>query len=297
MNPAIPIRPPLALPTLADLIPAVENAAKTENTRRAYAGALRRFVTSAPGPLSRATVLSYAAEMRREGYGPVSINQTLTALKRLAEESVHAGLLTRADADSIAQIEGEPRRGTRAGNWLSLDQAQSLLNRPPCDTLSGLRDRAVLALLLGGGLRREEAARLDCAHLQLRDARWCLVDLQGKHNCVRTVPLPLWTLQVLRAWLGAAQVNSGRLLRRLDGSRIGEGLSDRAIWDIVRRWGPGIAPHDLRRTFAKLARSGGANIEQIQIALGHASVVTTERYLGTALDLRNPACDRLGLRP
>lgn len=76
-------------------------------------------------------------------------------------------------------------------------------------------------------------------------------------------------------------------------------MSADAIADVVAtyaltRWD--LAPHDLRRTFAKLARSGQAPLEQIQLALGHRSIQTTQRYLGSELDLADAACDRLGIR-
>jgi integrase len=58
----------------------------------------------------------------------------------------------------------------------------------------------------------------------------------------------------------------------------------------------GIAPHDLKRTFAKLAHKGGTGLEQIQLSLGHASIQTTERYLGVEQDLIVVPCDHLGLR-
>ena len=70
----------------------------------------------------------------------------------------------------------------------------------------------------------------------------------------------------------------------------------RRINGYARRLGVEVAPHDLRRTFAKLAHRGGAPIEQIQLTLGHASVQTTERYLGVQQDLTDAPCDRLGLR-
>ncbi|MBA3632740.1 MAG: site-specific integrase [Acidobacteria bacterium] len=58
----------------------------------------------------------------------------------------------------------------------------------------------------------------------------------------------------------------------------------------------GIAPHDLRRTFAKLAHKGGSPIDQIQLSLGHDSIQTTEKYLGVEQDLTDAPCDHLGLR-
>jgi integrase len=60
-------------------------------------------------------------------------------------------------------------------------------------TSKGLRDRAILAVLLGCGLRRSEVAKLTMGHVQQRDGRWCIVDLLGKHGRVRTVPMPTWT--------------------------------------------------------------------------------------------------------
>ena len=69
-----------------------------------------------------------------------------------------------------------------------------------------------------------------------------------------------------------------------------------ALRSYARPLGWELAPHDLRRTFAKLARSGQAPLEQIQLALGHQNIQTTQRYLGSELDLADAACDRLGIR-
>jgi len=69
---------------------------------------------------------------------------------------------------------------------------QALLNAPDITTKKGLRDRAIIAVLLGCGLRRSEVAALTLKHIQQRDGRWCIVDLVGKHGRVRTVPMPTW---------------------------------------------------------------------------------------------------------
>ena len=82
--------------------------------------------------------------------------------------------------------------GIRTGNWLSLRQAQALLGAPDATTTKGLRDRAILAVLLGCGLRRSEVAALTFRHIQQRDGRWCIVDLMGKHGRIRTAPMPTW---------------------------------------------------------------------------------------------------------
>jgi site-specific recombinase XerD len=80
----------------------------------------------------------------------------------------------------------------------------------------------------------------------------------------------------------------------------GENMTPQAIRDVVVVYGEelglSVAPHDLRRTFARLAHMGGAGLDQIQLSLGHASIQTTERYLGVEQDLTDTPCDRLGLR-
>ena len=85
------------------------------------------------------------------------------------------------------------------------------------------------------------------------------------------------------------------------GDRItGQGMSAQSIYEVVAAYGnelgATLAPHDVRRTFAKLAHKGRAPLEQIQMALGHASIQTTERYLGVEQDLTDAPCDHLGIR-
>ncbi len=88
-----------------------------------------------------------------------------------------------------------------------LKQAQTLLNAPDITTTKGLRDRAILAVLLGCGLRRSEVAALTFAHVQQRDGRWCIVDLVGKHGRVRTVPMPTWVKVAIDAWTSSRRAD------------------------------------------------------------------------------------------
>ncbi len=104
------------------------------------------------------------------------------------------------------------------------------------------------------------------------------------------------------AWMAGSGIGSGLVFRRMDkgGRVIGTSMTARSVFEIVRGAGARIgvanlAPHDLRRTFAKLAHKGKAALEQIQLSLGHASVTTTERYLGVRQDLTDAPCDHLGL--
>ena len=189
------------------------------------------------------------------------------------------------------------------GNWLSIRQAQTLLNTPDATTTKGLRDRAILAVLLGCGLRRSEVAALTVGHVQQRDGRWCIVDLVGKHGRVRTIPVPTWVKVATDAWTSASGVANGSVFRPVNraGKAHGVGLSEKVVWQLLQPYAlaagvPGIAPHDCRRTCAKLCRAAGGELEQIQLLLGHASVQTTERYLGTKQDLVHAPNDGIKLR-
>ena len=79
--------------------------------------------------------------------------------------------------------------------------------------MKGLRDRAILAVLLGCGLRRSEVAAVTLTHVQQRDGRWCIVDLVGKHGRVRTIPMPTWVKVAIDAWTSAACLSEGRVFR------------------------------------------------------------------------------------
>ncbi len=117
------------------------------------------------------------------------------------------------------------------------------------------------------------------------------------------IPIPALVKVRIDDWLRSAAITQGRVFRSVNkGDKvIGEGISDeKAIWrlvvDYARQTSLGsLAPHDLRRTCAKLCRKAGGNLEQIQLLLGHASVATTERYLGTELELDVAVNDGLGL--
>ena len=233
---------------------------------------------------------------------PSTINVRLSALRKLAAESADNQLLAPELAAAIGRVKGAKRHGTRTGNWLTQGQAEQMLALPDRATNKGKRDRALLCLLIGCGLRREELALLAVEHIQQREARWVLVDLVGKGKRVRTVPMPAWTKSAIDQWIAAAGITSGRLLRAVNkgGRIVGEGMTAQSVFEAVEQYGHGIgmdlAPHDLRRTFAKLAHRGHAALEQIQISLGHASIQTTERYLGIEQDLTDAPCDHLGLR-
>ncbi len=161
----------------------------------------------------------------------------------------------------------------------------------------------MLAVLLGCGLRRSKVAALTLKHIQQRDNRWYIVDLVGKHGRVRTIPMPTWVKVAIDAWTQAADVTEGHLLRPINrgDQLLGEHMSEKVVWQLLQPYAAaagvsGIAPHDLRRSYAKMCRAAGGELEQIQLLLGHSSVQTTERYLGTKQDLVHAPNDGIELR-
>src|SRR5579864_2440018 len=183
-----------------------------------------------PG-FTKATVSAWRVALEARGLGSISINVRITAVRKLAVEAADNGLLAPELAAGITRIKGVKSKGVRVGNWLSLRQAQTLLNTPDVSTKKGLRDRAMFATLLGCGLRRSELAALTMKHVQMRDSRWCIVDLVGKHGRVRTIPMPTWTKIAIDAWTVEAGVTEGHLFRPINrGDQVlGDRLSEKVV--------------------------------------------------------------------
>ena len=202
-------------------------------------------------------------------------------------------------AIGIRRVKGVKRLGTRIGNWLSTDQAQDLLDSIPRSTILGRRDAALVGLLLRCGLRRSEAVSLRLDQIQLREGRWVVADLYGKGGRLRTVPVPGWCKALIDRWLRASGVSDGLVFRRIWKNRteLSRGISPDVVWTTVKRYAQRIgvdhlAPHDLRRTCARLCHGAGGELEQIQFLLGHASVQTTERYIGCRQKFKDAVNDR-----
>ena len=144
---------------------------------------------------------------------------------------------------------------------------------------------------------------LKVGDIQRREDHWAIIDLVGKGRRVRTVPVPIWVKAAVDVWTDSAPVASGKLFRsiRRNGTVWGSGITQNVIWYVVKDCAKSagiqaLAPHDLRRTCARLCHAAGGELEQIQFLLGHASVQTTERYIGCKQDLCRAVNDRLPFR-
>jgi integrase len=272
-------------------------------SRRSYAKAiadLYAFARREDGSYQPITAV-LLAEWRSSMAGTLSnatVNLRLSAARALVRAAQKRHLIDTDEAWELLQVNGMPFRGTRVGNWLSVEQTKRLLALPARNNLRGLRNACIFAILAGCALRLNELAALETPTFQQRDGRWVLADLPGKGGRVRTVAIPAWVVHAINAWMKAAKIKEGKIIRQL--TLAPEGLSPEAIRDIVRKAAAKIGvrnfgPHDLRRTCARLCREHGGDIEQIQAMLGHASLVTTQRYLGTVQNLKNAVNDTMGL--
>ncbi len=282
---------------------------RSPESRRSYRHAIDEFVSwycSEPRlSFNKTVVMRYKIHLVEDRkLAPGTINVRLAAVRRLAYEAADTGLLSPDLAAGIRRVKGAKKLGTRLGNWLTANEARSLWQTPDTYTLNGKRDRAMLAVLLGCGLRRSELTDLNVDHLQRREEHWAIVDLVGKGGHIRTIPVPDWVKREIDDWMGAARLTSGRVFRRVcrTGMAWGTEMTEKVVWHIVKQYAgqAGIlklAPHDLRRSCARLCHNAGGELEQIQFLLGHVSVQTTERYLGCQQRFRGAVNDSIGIEP
>jgi len=298
----------LSLPDLEHAKVAVIVSLRSFESQRSYRHSIDEFVAwycSAPRlSLNKSVVLRYRLHLEDRHLAAGTINVRLAAVRRLAYEAADSGLLSANLAAGIRRVKGVKKLGCRLGNWLSVEQARVLWQLPDPDTLKGKRDRAIVAVLLGCGLRRRELTELTTEHFQRREEHWAIVDLIGKGGHVRTVPVLTWVKQAVDDWLVAARVADGRLFRRVcrTGTIVGEEMTEKVVWHVVKQYAgklgvSKLAPHDLRRSCARLCHNAGGELEQIQFLLGHVSVQTTEKYLGCKQRFREAVNDKIGIEP
>ena len=193
----------LALPDLEQAKTAVLNTLTSASGQRTYEHAIREFVAwycSEPRlAFNRTVVLRYRIHLEQCHYAPATINLRLAAVRRIAYEAADAGLLSPELAAGIRRVKGVRRLGVRLGNWLTPEQGRRLLERSMPATPRALRDHAMVAMLIGCGLRRAELLALTLESVQQREEHWVIADLVGKGGHVRTVPIPGWVKDAIDA--------------------------------------------------------------------------------------------------
>jgi len=172
----------LALPDLEQSKSAVLNTLTSKSGQRSYEHAMDEFVEgycSEPRlALNRTVVLRYRIHLEQKQYAPSTINLRLAAVRRVAYEAADWGLLSPELAAGIRRVKGVRRLGVRVGNWLTAEQGKRLLQGSARDHLRGMRNYAMLAMLIGCGLRRGELLALNLDSIQLREEQASSADLR-----------------------------------------------------------------------------------------------------------------------
>ncbi|HBO6052692.1 tyrosine-type recombinase/integrase [Pseudomonas aeruginosa] len=261
-------------------------------TRRAYRADVRGFFALADIRshedllgLARGHVLLWRAHLEKQGLAAATRRRKLAALA-----SLFAYLMERDPRHASNPVTGikRPRLESYEGKTPALDgaQAKRLLDMPQESSLKGLRDRALLAVLLYHGLRRQEVADLRIADLQVRDGLPHLRVL-GKGGKLRFVPIHEEALQRLSIYMSvrACTDKQSALFASFRGRQAGDGLSADGVYKVVCSYAraahidvAGLGVHGLRVTAATNALEHHADIEQVQQWLGHASITTTRLY-------------------
>ena len=176
----------LALPDLEHAKTAVLNSLSSASGQRTYEHAIREFVAwycSEPRlAFNRTVVLRYRIHLEQRGYAPATINLRLAAVRRIAYEAADAGLLSPELAAGIRRVKGVRRIGVRLGNWLTPEQGRRLLEATTPSNPRQLRDQAMVAMLIGCGLRRAELLALHIESIQQREEHWVIADSSAKAN-------------------------------------------------------------------------------------------------------------------
>nr|WP_172689311.1 tyrosine-type recombinase/integrase [Pseudomonas fluorescens]ARJ57913.1 putative XerD-like site-specific recombinase [Pseudomonas fluorescens] len=287
---------------LARVPAAVEWFANIDNprTRRAYQNDLEDFcafvgLTGADEfrAVTRAHVLAWRAQLESRGLAGATIRRKLAALASLFDHLLENNAV--AGGNPVHGVK-RPKIETNEGKTPALgdDQAKLLLEAPDTETVKGVRDRAILAVLLYHGLRREEAARLTMGDLVERRGIKHL-RVHGKGKKIRFLPLHPVAAERIYAyleWDSARDTSSGPLFRSIRGKTTGAGVTANGLYTVVAYWARvagievnGLGVHGLRATAATNALEHDADIAKVQMWLGHANISTTRLY------------DRRGQRP
>jgi site-specific recombinase XerD len=268
-------------------------------TLAAYEDALEQFhewvrmtrSDRAPDEVTARDVLEYLQHLRDDrGNGDSAVNRAVVVLRRFYQAMVAMGYLDHKQNPLIGfpSIKAVPRKLPVA---LASDQVSRLLAEPKSDTVIGLRDRALLALLYGTGIRASECATLRSGQVDLTRLT---ITVRGKGGHERAIPLNPQLAEVLRTYAQARglALPTAPFFR----SRFGRPLSRGAIYERVRTWGQRsrvgipLSPHRMRHTFATHLVRAGVGLITIRDLLGHRQITSTQIYLHvTAEDLRAAA--------
>jgi integrase/recombinase XerD len=258
---------------------ASRRAPKTVEAYRRDLAAVGAWLDRPVGEITTEQLEQYLAEMRAAGLSPATIGRRVAAIRSFFRHQMLLG----ARADNPAAELDLPRRRRTLPRTLSAAEAERLVEAASGTTPRALRDRALVELLYGAGLRVSEAVGLDKAGVDL-DAR--LVRCIGKGSKERIVPVGRQAVTALRRYLSRGRpFLDVRHRPELFLNAKGGGLTRAGAFLILRKLAAKagleperVHPHLLRHSFATHLLEGGADLRSVQEMLGHADLATTELY-------------------
>ena len=240
--------------------------------------------------VTRAHVIAWRDDFTRRALSPATVRRKLSALSSLYQYLCEHNAVPLNPVKGVQRPKANHNEGTTPA--LSDEHARALLKAPPEHTLKGLRDRAILSVLLFHGIRRAELCTLKVRDYQRREGIMHF-HIMGKGEKVRFVPVALHTQRLLHEYLevaGHQEELEGSLFRAVSNNtrKHRKALSPTAVYqEIVKRYGQevgitvdvhGFCVHSLRATAATNALAHNADIAKVQEWLGHANVSTTRMY-------------------
>lgn len=263
-----------------------------ENTLENYARDLRGFAESIgegdaardPQQIDRLSVLNYVYDQGERGLDNKSLARTMSALRGFFKHLLRA---RRLDHDPMALLEN-PKTHRRLPHVLSQEEITTLLNAPPLDTPNGMRDRAMLEVLYGAGLRVSELCSLRLNQLELERG---FVIARGKGRKQRLVPLGVMAVKATERYLLHARPLFYRKAQKkgcasdlLFLTSWGKPFTRQGFWKALKKYVTAcgftkeVSPHKIRHSFATHLLEGGADLRSVQLMLGHADIATTQIY-------------------
>lgn len=292
----------------ADVLAMIESNPKLQPTTKAqYRKAITNYLAAGHSLADASALTVYDSNL------PKSSRAFLKAAVRLWGDDMALKAKAGATPETVAAMQAtvyriealneaiqvESNKGQKAHTWLTQSEVKRLLDSCNAKTIQGQRDKVILGLLVGAGLRREELVNLTFEDVVIQPVAGkfrTVLNVRGKGAKDRVVPINDKLAAALDAW-GTLVGSVGLVARSITkGGAIRDSISAIGIFEIVSKAGAIIgkselAPHDLRRTYAQLGYEAGVPITQISKLLGHANVATTQRYLNLDLDLATTVSD------
>lgn len=263
-------------------------------SKRKYLATIREYLEYVEGnPQSQPAVSfsNYLGWLRDKGLNGSTINVKRVEIRRFYEWAAKVGLVGESDYIKVKSVKTTHTSGSKRGNWLTKNQLRCLLEAPDRATIVGRRDRAILSILIGCGMRRDEITHLKWNQLIRQGNVWIFQNVSRKHGRMQgAIVVPAFVKTALDEYNPEGKGNEYILVSYDRHGNARDKMTAQTVYNTVRKYTAqcgfdGIAPHDLRRSWARSAKDSGLELSQIQLTMGHESITTTQHYVNEIMDL------------